>query len=39
MESPELNRLILNLLYELKLYKSKSLSQNTALTASVKLSL
>ena len=33
MESPELNRLILNLLYELKVYKSKCLSQNTALTA------
>jgi hypothetical protein len=33
MESAELNRLILNLLYELKVYKSKCLSHNTALTA------
>jgi hypothetical protein len=33
MESAELNRLILNLLYQLKVYKSKCLSQNTALTA------
>src|ERR1700722_715080 len=33
MESAELNRLILNLLYELKVYKSKCFSQNTALPA------